>query len=211
MPRPSQPILSRELIFRTALKRLDRTGRFTVPEIAQELGVSVSSLYHHVKGRADIVEGIRGLMADWQTVPEESWQQAVAVWARHYRDAFADHPAAIPVLVAQTITDESVLQLYESLAAILLDAGFSARSIVLAVSMLDSLSLGSALDLGAPSVIWQRSVEHSSVLQDAFDRAGLGDERAEQAFRLQLSLIIDGLAVLLRADLSAASGVSTTA
>ena len=66
------------------------------------------------------------------------------------------------MLVAQTITDESVLQLYESLAAILLDAGFSARSIVLAVSMLDSLSLGSALDLGAPSVIWQRSVEHSS-------------------------------------------------
>ncbi len=49
------------------------------------------------------------------------------------------------------------------------------------------------------------------MLPEAFDRAGLGDERAEQAFQLQLSLIIDGLAVLLRADLDAASGVSTTA
>ena len=49
------------------------------------------------------------------------------------------------------------------------------------------------------------------MLQDAFDRAGLGDERAEQAFRLQLSLIIDGLAALLRADLAAGPTVSTSA
>jgi AcrR family transcriptional regulator len=34
-----------------------------VPELAQKLGVSVSSLYHHVAGRAEIVEGIRGLLA----------------------------------------------------------------------------------------------------------------------------------------------------
>ena len=33
-----------------------------MPELAHKLGVSVSSLYHHVEGRADIVEGIRGLL-----------------------------------------------------------------------------------------------------------------------------------------------------
>ena len=63
------------------------------------------------------------------------------------------------------------------------------------------------MDLGAPSMIWQRSDDHSSVLQDAFDRAGMGDERAEQAFRLQLSLIIDGLAALLSEDLAAGTTV----
>ena len=135
MPRPSQPILSRDLIFRTALAKLDRTGGFTIPEIAHKLGVSVSSLYHHVKGRADILEGIRGLMADWDaTTTDLPWQEAVAAWARNYRDSFAKHPAAIPALVAQTITEQSVLNQYESLAAILSDAGFSSRSVVLSVN-----------------------------------------------------------------------------
>ena len=38
-----------------ALELVDKDGRFTVPELAHKLGVSVSSLYHHVAGRADIV------------------------------------------------------------------------------------------------------------------------------------------------------------
>jgi len=202
MPRPSQPILSRDLIFRTALAKLDRTGGFTIPEIAHKLGVSVSSLYHHVKGRADILEGIRGLMADWDaTTTDLPWQEAVAAWARNYRDSFAKHPAAIPALVAQTITEQSVLNQYESLAAILSDAGFSSRSVVLSVSMIDALCLGSALDLGAPSTIWRRSDEHRSALQNAVDNATLGDDRAEQAFQLHLSLIIAGLTDLLSSDL----------
>jgi AcrR family transcriptional regulator len=197
MPRPSQPILSRNLIFRTALAKLDRTGGFTIPEIAHKLGVSVSSLYHHVKGRADILEGIRGLMADWDaTTTDLPWQEA-----------FAKHPAAIPALVAQTITEQSVLNQYESLAAILSDAGFSSRSVVLSVSMIDALCLGSALDLGAPSTIWQRSDEHRSALQNAVDNATLGDDRAEQAFQLHLSLIIAGLTDLLSSDLESETTV----
>jgi hypothetical protein len=42
--RPRQPILSRGLIITTALDLIDRTGRFTLPGLAQRLGVSVSSL-----------------------------------------------------------------------------------------------------------------------------------------------------------------------
>jgi len=104
-------------------------------------------------------------------------------------------------LYTQTITEQSVLNQYESLAAILSDAGFSSRSVVLSVSMIDALCLGSALDLGAPSTIWQRSDEHRSALQNAVDNATLGDDRAEQAFQLHLSLIIAGLTDLLSSDL----------
>ena len=97
MARPHRPILSRELIIATALDLIDRTGRFTLPELAQRLGVSVSSLYHHIEGRASIVEGIRGLLAATMTPPTEpDWQDAVVHWATSYRDAFAAHPAAIP-------------------------------------------------------------------------------------------------------------------
>ena len=58
MPRPhkADPVPRADLLRRPG--DVDRTGRFTFPELAERLGVSVSSLYHHVKGRADIVEGI---------------------------------------------------------------------------------------------------------------------------------------------------------
>lgn len=199
MPRPSQPILSRELISRTALTLLDRTGRFTVPEVAQKLGVSVSSLYHHVSGRAEIVEGIRGLLAGrFAPIGDDvPWREAVAAWARSYRDAFAAHPAAIPPLVAQTITDPTTLKQYGALAGTLTRAGFGPDAVVLAVTVLDNLCLGAALDVGAPSVIWQDDPAIESPLQTALGRATLGPDRAERGFELGLSLTIRGLAELL--------------
>lgn len=198
MPRPSQPILSRDLIYRTALNLLDRTGRFTVPEVAQKLGVSVSSLYHHVAGRAEIVEGIRGLLAGrFAPVGDDTpWREAVAAWARSYRDAFAAHPAAIPALVAQTVTDPVTLRQYGAVAGVLTRAGFAPDAVVLAVTMLDNLCLGAALDVGAPSVIWQDNPALDSPLQTALGRATLGPDRAERGFELGLSLTIRGLAEL---------------
>ena len=198
MPRPSQPILSRELICRTALNLLDRTGRFTVPEVAQKLGVSVSSLYHHVAGRAEIVEGIRGLLAGrFAPIDDDTpWPDAVAAWARSYRDAFAAHPAAIPALVAQTITDPITLRQYGALAGLLTRAGFDPDAVVLAVTMLDNLCLGAALDVGAPSVIWEDNPTLDSPMQTALGRATLGSDRAEKGFELGLSLTIRGLAEL---------------
>jgi AcrR family transcriptional regulator len=126
VPRPTQPILSRDLILRTALSMLDRTGRLNVSEVAQELGVSVSSLYHHVKGRAAIIEGIRGLLVDWESGDQRDWRTMVTDWARHYQDAFAKHPAAIPALVSQTVSDPGALRQYDALATELARAGFSA-------------------------------------------------------------------------------------
>ena len=199
MPRPSQPILSRELICRTALNLLDRTGRFTVPEVAQKLGVSVSSLYHHVAGRAEIVEGIRGLLAGrFAPIADDTpWPEAVAAWARSYRDAFAAHPAAIPPLVAQTITDPVTLRQYDALAGVLARSGFGPDSIVLAITMLDNLCLGAALDVGAPSVIWDDNPAIDSPMQTALGRATLGADRAERGFELGLALTLRGLAELL--------------
>jgi len=201
VPRPTQPILSRDLILRAALAQLDRTGRLSVPEVAQQLGVSVSSLYHHVKGRAAIIEGIRGLIVDWDAGDQRDWREMVADWARHYRDAFAKHPAAIPALVSQTVSDPAALQQYDALATVLADAGFSARSIVLSVSMLDTLCLGAALDVGAPSDVWAQPLDRQSPLQRAIAATQFENGRSEAAFTLQLAWIIDGMAGLLTADL----------
>ncbi|MGS0686735.1 TetR/AcrR family transcriptional regulator [Nakamurella sp. GG22] len=195
MPRPHQAILSRELIFQTALEMTDRVGRFTVPELAQRLGVSVSSLYHHVRGRADIVEGIRGLMTPQLTSlnSDTPWENAITEWARAYRDSFAAHPAAIPALVAQTVSAPNTLEQYDLVAGILEKAGFAADAIIMAITMLDTLSLGAALDLAAPSVIWEPRTDQSA-LSRALAQATPTVDRTRHAFEVQLALIVRELA-----------------
>lgn len=193
MARPSQPILSRELIAAAALELIDRTGRFTLPGLAERLSVSVSSLYHHVSGRADIVEGIRGRMTATLTLPDGvDWPEAVRQWATAYRDSFAAHPAAIPILVSQTILDPITLARYDELADVLhAQAGLEGEELVVAIIMIDSLCLGSALDLGAPPEVWAgegRATVLARATSDTTHRAS-----SELAFERQLGLVIDDL------------------
>jgi|SoiMethySBSTD1v2_1073268.scaffolds.fasta_scaffold66506_2 AcrR family transcriptional regulator len=200
MARPSKPILSPDLIYRTALNQLDRTGSLNMPELARELGVSVSSVYHHVKGRTGVLEGVRAVIADWDCGDPDDWEEMVRRWAGHYRNAFARHPGAIPALVGQAVSDPSTLRQYDSLATKLTNTGFSARSIVLSVSALDVLCLGAALDASAPSMVWTESPESSSPLHDAAVEAGLTDDRSRAAFEVQLGWVIAGMSELLAAD-----------
>jgi len=93
-----------------------------------------------------------------------------------------------------TITDPITLRQYGALAGLLTRAGFDPDAVVLAVTMLDNLCLGAALDVGAPSVIWEDNPTLDSPMQTALGRATLGSDRAEKGFELGLSLTIRGLA-----------------
>ena len=140
-------------------------------------------------------------MAGWDVDDHEDWREWVGHWARHYRDAFARHPAAIPALVAQTVSNPAVLRQYDALAVTLAEAGFRPRSIVLSVSMLDTLCLGAALDVGAPSIVWDQPGDRESALHKAIGNAAFDGDRSEVAFALQLEWIIQGMSRMLATDL----------
>lgn len=59
MVRPRVPMLSVEKIALAALEQIDATGDFSIPLLADRLEVGASSLYHHVDGRAGIIEAVR--------------------------------------------------------------------------------------------------------------------------------------------------------
>ena len=63
--RPSKPLLSRELIARTALALVDRHGPegASIRRVAARLGVNPASLYNHVPNRAAMVEDLRALVS----------------------------------------------------------------------------------------------------------------------------------------------------
>ncbi|MBE7192723.1 MAG: TetR/AcrR family transcriptional regulator C-terminal domain-containing protein [Gordonia polyisoprenivorans] len=197
MPRPTSPLLDRESIARAALAELDAKETFTMPGLAKRLGVAVSSLYHHVSGREEVLELVRGTIAvamaddvDWSG----GWHAAVTTWVRTYRDAFGAHPALVRALTGQTVEAPAILNSYDHLARCLRAAGFADTEILHLITLLDTFALGSALDAAAPATVWSvASLADDSALARAVAAAPSGRERADAAFDFGLGLLLDAL------------------
>ncbi|MFY0409709.1 TetR/AcrR family transcriptional regulator [Solicola sp. PLA-1-18] len=195
MARPSVPVLSVDKIAEAALAVVDSGGDLTMPGLASRLGVSASSLYHHVSGKAGVVEAMRGrVFAGLRFVaePGEAWDDAARRLVRQYRDAFARHPRLIPMLTGHTVADPQVLAMYGSLAALLERAGFSGADLLHAITLVDSFTIGSALDVAAPEDVWDVTAS-DPVLRAAVEAAPSGVERADEAFAFGLEAVLAGL------------------
>ncbi|WP_434992335.1 TetR/AcrR family transcriptional regulator C-terminal domain-containing protein [Arthrobacter sp. Ld5] len=203
MGRPRQAILSPEKIYRAALELVDEVGDFTLPGLARKLSVSPSSIYHHVQGRPEIINGIRSVIGsdalaagDFFTAGPD-WRDRAAAWARSYRRALGQHAKAIPLLVGEAVTDTATLDIYEHLAAVFVEQGFAANDVVVAVTVLDSFMLGSALDLASPELSWIADPEGQPALYSAFAGASLEGPRSDVSFEVGVAAIIAYLESLL--------------
>ncbi|WP_217241869.1 TetR/AcrR family transcriptional regulator [Streptomyces sp. AC555_RSS877] len=188
MGRPSKALIDRERIGSVALELVDRDGDFSVPQIAKKLSVQTGSIYHHVDGRAGIVELIRLRVTgaiDPATLDLRPWDTALAAWARSYRAAFAAHPRTIPLLATAPVRAPHALAQYERAVALLLDAGFPKDRVMAVLTALDNLVLGSALDLAAPEPMWEPDADGTTPLL-AQALTAVGPDRADAAFDLAL-------------------------
>ncbi|MFJ9075907.1 TetR/AcrR family transcriptional regulator [Streptomyces sp. NPDC102278] len=158
MARPRTPMLDRERIGTVALQLVADQGEFSVPQIARALGVQTASVYHHVDGRAGVVELVRERVCaaiDGGSLEGGPWDRALEAWARSYRAAFAACPKAIPLLMTTPVRAPMVLAQYERAVALLLAAGFPVERVMPLLTGLENLVLGSALDLAAPEAMWE--------------------------------------------------------
>jgi AcrR family transcriptional regulator len=189
MGRPRKALLDRSRIGRTALELIDESGDFTVPEIARRLGVQTASVYHHVEGRAGVIELVRDRVADGleeRALDRHPWDAALEAWARSYRAAFAAHPRAIPMLMTSPVRAPRVIEQYERVAGLLLDAGFTPDTVMPVITGLDNIVLGSALDMSAPEVMWVAE-ESDEAPRLGRAQAVTGPSRADRAFDLTLA------------------------
>jgi AcrR family transcriptional regulator len=197
MGRPSKPILSVERIAVAALRLVDRTGEFTVGQVAAELGVRPSSLYNHVTGKDQIVEAMRSLVFRKVPLPaaeaDAPWTGTVRELLRAYRDAFAQQPRLIPMLTAYTVSAPDVMRIYDHLAAVLTTAGMPTERLLDIITVLDDFVIGAALDLVAPSEVWDAEKAQHPALVSAIREGSGGRERADRAFELGIDLLLDGL------------------
>jgi len=202
MPRPSEALLDRQSIARAALAIVDRKGDFTIPELAAGLKVRPSSLYHHVDGKAEIVELVRAELVaglDHTPLEAEPWDEGLARWARTYRDVFARHPKAIRMLATAPVRMPEVVDAYEYAVRALLRAGFPEGEVLALIVGLENFLLGSALDLVMPEGMIEVDPERHAALSRCVAALPTDVPRAEQAVEVGLAAILVGYRARLTA------------
>jgi AcrR family transcriptional regulator len=195
-------------ILDAALALADERGRITMGELAERLGVSASSVYHHVSGRGEIIERLRERLAGDIEIPPldgSDWGDQVSGWMRSYRRMLARHPNLIPSLMEQPMSAASALRGYDRVAALLTAVGFPEKDVIVWITLLDSYALGAALQMTAPLNAWQ--TDHDTPALDAAVQAGpKGAACVEDSFELGLDLVVDGMRSRLTGPQAAAGG-----
>jgi AcrR family transcriptional regulator len=152
--RPSKPLVTKERIMRAALAVVDEEGpdALSAARIAARLGVKGPSLYNHVSGREEIVDGICELIVaemdlDMSIRP---WHAAVETWARAYRAVLAAHPNAVPLFRVRPAQSPAALQGYADAFACLRAAGWPEEYLLPVAHSIECLIIGSLLVVNTP-------------------------------------------------------------
>ena len=199
-----------DAILDASLACVDDSGRLTMTDLAGRLGTSPSAVYKHLSGRGAIIEALRErVVVTGMLMPPldgSDWIDQVSAWMHSYRNALARHPRLIPLLTETTMTSGSVLRGYDRVAALLRDAGVPPREVLLWISVLDSYALGAALDLAAPEAVWRDEGGDLPALGEALEAAPQGQQRADEAFDIGLTALLDGLRRRLAVEATATDG-----
>jgi AcrR family transcriptional regulator len=148
--RPSQPIIQRDVVVRTALAIIDEVGidDFGLERLAAELNVRAPSLYHHFRSKADILAEVARLVTTDVRVPDEPamsrWPDWFVEIATRFRRSVLRHPNAAPLLV-QFFPRRFTLATYERGARLLEQAGIPLEQHTVIFEGLDQLTFGAAL------------------------------------------------------------------
>jgi TetR/AcrR family transcriptional regulator, tetracycline repressor protein len=127
--------LSRELIIKEALALLDEhgPGALSMRRLADRLGVAPTALYTHVRGKADLIDGLIDQVYAGLTLnpdPSGDWTQQLATLSQDVRDHLLAHPAVVPYALQQPGLGPHSLRLGEAIYEILRPAGFSDQAVV---------------------------------------------------------------------------------
>ena len=139
--------LSRELIIKEALALLEQqgAGALSMRRLADRLGVAPNALYTHVRGKADLIDGLidqvyAGLNLDPD--PTGDWTQQLTTLSQAIRDHLLAHPAVVPYALQQPGLGPHSLRLGEAIYNVLRPAGFSDQAVVGTVYALLTYILG---------------------------------------------------------------------
>ena len=140
--------LSRERVLRAAVVLADTDGieSLTMRRLGQDLGVEAMSLYNHVAGKDDILDGIADLVFSEIDLPSAlaDWKTAMRHRAISAREALVRHPWASSLMQSRTKPGPATLRHHDSVIGRLRDASFTVDMTAHAFSVMDSYIYGFA-------------------------------------------------------------------
>lgn len=194
------PALTKRDLIAAALRLVDEAGAdgLTMRALAASVHRQVSSLYNHIRNRAELIEELRAVIVaeiDTGAFATEEWDAAVVAWSRSYLRAFSAHPNLIPLLATTPIRDESTLRMYETVVAALIEQGWPTSDAVAVMRTIEAHILGSALDIVAPDDLLSGESTPPDLpsLRRALDAENAESAGARRAFELGLRALMTGL------------------
>ena len=184
----------------------------TMRELGRELGVEAASLYNHVAGKGDLLDGMVELSVAEIDVPGQGvgWKEAMRRRAISAREVFARHRWAAALHDSRDRTGPNSLSYVDGVLGVLIGAGFSPVAAANAFLVVDGYIYGFerrqsslAMDEGAAGTDAAEEVL-AAIPEGAYPNAlRVAKEFAtspfdqDVAFDFGLGLILDGLERLL--------------
>jgi AcrR family transcriptional regulator len=162
--------LSRDRVVRAAVALADGggIGALSMRKLGEALGVEAMSLYNHVAGKDDLLDGMIDLVFGEIGLPSSdgAWKPAMRQRAISAREALGRHRWAIGLMESRATPGPATLQHHDAVLGCLRAGGFSLELTAHAYALLDSYIYGFALqEAGLP---FETPEETSQVAQDIF-------------------------------------------
>jgi AcrR family transcriptional regulator len=141
--------LSRDQVLRAAVALADEggVGALSMRKLGQVLGVEAMSLYNHVAGKADLLDGMIDVVFSEIGLPPAvgGWKSAMRARALSARAVLGRHRWAIGLMESRKTPGSATLRHHDAVLGCLRGAGFSVELTAHAYSLLDSYIYGFAL------------------------------------------------------------------
>ncbi|MDT0326996.1 TetR/AcrR family transcriptional regulator [Nocardiopsis lambiniae] len=145
--RPEALDRDRVLASAVALADTDGLGAVTMRSLAQALGVKPMSLYHYVRGKEDLLDGMVDLVFGQIDLPEvdKPWRTEIRRRAVSARTVLARHPWALALMDTRTTPGPGTLRHHDSVVGVLMNNGFSPAMTERAYVIIDAYVYGFVL------------------------------------------------------------------
>ena len=203
--------LSRERVLRTAVAVADADGigSLSMRQLGGMLGVEAMSLYNHVAGKDDLLDGMVDVVFSEIDLPPAGtdWKLAMRQRAISARKVLSRHRWALGLMESRASPGPATLRHHDAVIGLLREGGFSIAMAAHAFSVLDSYIYGFALqEASLPFDTAEQTAELAQAILQQFP-AGAYPHLAElttehvlqpgydygNEFEFGLDLILDGL------------------
>lgn len=207
---PPRAPITRTLVFGRARDLVNERGAdaLTMRALATELGIEAPSLYKHVSGKDEILDGICDLIYSDISVDltgKDTWESRLREYCNAYRRALIMNSHCVPILAIRPVATESAMAVVEVTLQEFHDAGFDSGTGWQLLNVIAGTIVGHVLAEVGDEPATADMQEHLANFRQTFDRnnyplaartIGSNPANRDAEFQLAMDVLIAGAKVM---------------